>query len=141
SDDLFMKESVIYENWVSGKQNIINRMPDTDVRGDYQVQLNNQTYDLKIKGKITKPEAEITQNDKKGKVKLAVADYKMAMEVKLPNDSLQNYRVMLPLTDYKNRTGIAIDKDGRNIPFTIKYVKAFEPELKKDEKAKTDEPG
>ncbi|UFK98255.1 amidohydrolase family protein [Kaistella faecalis] len=141
SDDLFMKESVIYENWVSGKQNIINRMPDTDVRGDYQVQLNNQTYDLKIKGKITKPEAEITQNDKKGKVKLAVADYKMAMEVKLPNDSLQNYRVMLPLTDYKNRTGIAIDKDGRNIPFTIKYVKAFEPELKKDEKAKSDEPG
>ena len=141
SDDLFMKESVIYENWVFGKQNIINRMPDTDVRGDYQVQLNNQTYDLKIKGKITKPEAEITQNDKKGKVKLAVADYKMAMEVKLPNDSVQNYRVMLPLTDYKNRTGIAIDKDGRNIPFTIKYVKAFEPELKKDEKAKTDEPG
>ena len=141
SDDLFMKESVIYENWVSGKQNIINRMPDTDVRGDYQVQLNNQTYDLKIKGKITKPEAEITQNDKKGKIKLAVADYKMAMEVKLPNDSVQNYRVMLPLTDYKNRTGIAIDKDGRNIPFTIKYVKAFEPELKKDEKAKTDEPG
>lgn len=141
SDDLFMKESVIYENWVFGKQNIINRMPDTDVRGDYQVQLNNQTYDLKIKGKITKPEAEITQNDKKGKIKLAVADYKMAMEVKLPNDSVQNYRVMLPLTDYKNRTGIAIDKDGRNIPFTIKYVKAFEPELKKDEKAKTDEPG
>lgn len=141
SDDLFMKESVIYENWVSGKQNIINRMPDTDVRGDYQVQLNNQTYDLKIKGKITKPEAEITQNDKKGKIKLAVADYKMAMEVKLPNDSVQNYRVMLPLTDYKNRTGIAIDKDGRNIPFTIKYVKAFEPELKKDEKSQTDEPG
>lgn len=141
SDDLFMKESVIYENWVFGKQNIINRMPDTDVRGDYQVQLNNQTYDLKIKGKITKPEAEITQNDKKGKIKLAVADYKMAMEVKLPNDSVQNYRVMLPLTDYKNRTGIAIDKDGRNIPFTIKYVKAFEPELKKDEKTKTDEPG
>ena len=141
SDDLFMKESVIYENWVFGKQNIINRMPDTDVRGDYQVQLHNQTYDLKIKGKITKPEAEITQNDKKGKIKLAVADYKMAMEVKLPNDSVQNYRVMLPLTDYKNRTGIAIDKDGRNIPFTIKYVKAFEPELKKDEKAKTDEPG
>ncbi len=141
SDDLFMKESVIYENWVFGKQNIINRMPDTDVRGDYQVQLNNQTYDLKIKGKITKPEAEIIQNDKKGKAKLAVADYKMALELKLPNDTVQNYRLMLPLTDYKNRTTVATDKEGRSIPVTIKYVKAFEPELKKDEKAKTDEPG
>lgn len=141
SDDLFMKESVIYENWVFGKQNIINRMPDTDVRGNYQVQLNNQTYDLKIKGKITKPEAEIIQNDKKGKAKLAVADYKMALELKLPNDTVQNYRLMLPLTDYKNRTTVATDKDGRSIPVTIRFVKAFEPEAKKEEKAKTDEPG
>jgi len=141
SDDLFTKESVIYENWVSGKQNIITRMPDTDVRGNYQVQLNNQTYDVKIKGKITKPEAEIIQNDKKGKAKLAVADYKMALELKLPNDTVQNYRLMLPLTDYKNRTTVATDKDGRSIPVTIRFVKAFEPEAKKEEKAKTDEPG
>ena len=141
SDDLFTKESVIYENWVSGKQNIITRMPDTDVRGNYQVQLNNQTYDLKIKGKITKPEAEIILNDKKGKAKLAVADYKMALELKLPNDTVQNYRLMLPLTDYKNRTTVATDKDGRSIPVTIRFVKAFEPEAKKEEKAKTDEPG
>jgi len=141
SDDLFTKESVIYENWVSGKQNIITRMPDTDVRGNYQVQLNNQTYDVKIKGKITKPEAEIIQNDKKGKAKLAVADYKMALELKLPNDTVQNYRLMLPLTDYKNRTTMATDKDGRSIPVTIRFVKAFEPEAKKEEKAKTDEPG
>lgn len=141
SDDLFTKESVIYENWVSGKQNIITRMPDTDVRGNYQVQFNNQTYDLKIKGKITKPEAEIIQNDKKGKAKLAVADYKMALELKLPNDTVQNYRLMLPLTDYKNRTTVATDKDGRSIPVTIRFVKAFEPEAKKEEKAKTDEPG
>lgn len=141
SDDLFVKESVIYENWVSGKQNIISRIPETDVRGDYQVQLNNQTYDLKIKGKITKPEAEITQNDIKGKVKIAVADYRMALEVKLPNDSLQNYRVVLPLTDYQNRTAHATDKDGRTIPFSIRYINAFEPEAKKEENNKTDEPG
>lgn len=141
SDDLFTKESVIYENWVSGKQNIITRMPDTDVRGDYQVQLNNQTYDVKIKGKITKPEAEIIQNDKKGKAKLAVADYKMALELKLPNDTVQNYRLILPLTDYKNRTTVATDKDGRSIPVNIRFVKAFETEAKKEEKSKTDEPG
>lgn len=141
SDDLFTKESVIYENWVSGKQNIITRMPDTDVRGDYQVQVNNQTYDLKIKGKITKPEAEIIQNDKKGKAKLAVADYKMALDLKLPNDTVQNYRLMLPLTDYKNRTTVATDKDGRSVPLTISFVKAFEPEAKKEEKSKNDEPG
>ena len=141
SDDLFNKESVIYENWVLGKQNIINKMPENDVRGDYKLTVNNQTYDLKIKGKITKPEAGITQGNKKGKVKLAVADYKMAMELKLPNDSLQNYRVMYPIADFKNRTGTAINKDGNQVPFSISHVKAFEPEAKKDEKNKVDEPG
>lgn len=141
SDDLFNKESVIYENWVQGNQNVINKMPETDVRGDYKVVVNNQNYDLKIKGKITKPEAEIKQNDKKGKVKLAVADYKMAMELKLPNDSLQNYRVMYPITDFKNRTGTAINKDGNAVPFSITFVKPFEPETKKDEVNKADEPG
>ncbi|AZI23063.1 amidohydrolase [Chryseobacterium taklimakanense] len=141
SDDLFSKESVIYENWVLGKQNVINRMPETDVRGEYKVTVNNQPYDLKIKGKITKPEAEISQGDKKGKVKLAVADYKIAMELKLPNDSLQNYRVIYPITDFKSRNGFAVNKDGNNVPFSINYVKGFEPEAKRQVPDKTDEPG
>ncbi|AYO57093.1 amidohydrolase [Chryseobacterium sp. 6424] len=141
SDDLFAKEAVIYENWVSGKRNLINRMPETDVRGDYKVQLNNQSYDLKIKGKITKPEAEIFQDDKKGKVKLAVADYKMALDMNLPNDSIQHYRLMIPLTDYKNRTTTATDQSGNSLPVTISFVKDFEPETKQEETTQADEPG
>ena len=74
-------------------------------------------------------------------MKIAVADYKMAMELKLPNDSLQNYRIMLPLTDFRNRTGTAVDQEGRNVPFTISFVKAFEPETKKEELTKAGEPG
>ncbi len=141
SNDLFTKEAVIYENWVAGKQHIINKAPENDVRGNYRIQLKNQNYDLKVKGKITKPDAEITQGDKKGKAKLAVADYKMAMDLTLPGDSLQSYRIILPLNDYKNRTVIATDKDGNNLPATLTFVEAFTPEKKEDETFKMDEPG
>ena len=141
SDDLFNKESVIYENWVLGKQNVINAIPLVDVRGDYKLTVNNLTYDLKIKGKATKPEAEISQNDKKGKVKLNLADYKLAMDLKLPNDSLQNYRVMYPIGDYKNRVGQAFNKEGNTVPITINYVKAFESTAKKSPTTKVEEVG
>lgn len=141
SNDLFTKEAVIYENWVAGKQNIINKAPENDVRGNYRVQLKNQIYDLKVKGKITKPDAEIIQGDKKGKAKLAVADYKLAMDLTLPGDSLQSYRIILPLNDYKNRAVTATDKDGNNHPATFTFVEAFTPEKKEDETFKMDEPG
>ncbi len=141
SEDLFNKDAVIYENWVQGNQNIVNRIPTVDIRGDYKLTVNNQSYDLKIKGKPGKPEAEILQNDKKGKVKLSVVDYKLSMDVKLPNDSIQNYRVFYPIADFKNASTQALNKDGKSIPMNVSFVKAYEATLKKDTSAKVEEVG
>ena len=141
SEDLFSKDAVIYENWVQGKQNIINRIPDVDIRGDYKLTVNNQAYDLKIKGKIGKPEAEILQNDKKGKVKLSIVDYKLAMDLKLPNDSIQNYNVFYPIADFKNSTSLAVNKEGKSLPMSVTYVKAYEAAPKKITPSKTEEVG
>lgn len=133
SDDLFNKDAAIYENWVKGRQYIVNKMPEQDVRGRYKVNIAGQTYDLKIKGKPTKPDAEIIQNDKKGKAKVAVADYKMALELKLPNDSIQNYRAVYPIADFRQRTGTAVDKNGNSVPFSIVYEKPLDAETPKKE--------
>ena len=35
SDDLFKKDNIIYENWVEGRQDIVNHMGVTDLRGNY----------------------------------------------------------------------------------------------------------
>lgn len=134
SEDLFSKDATIYENWVQGRQYIVNKIPEQDVRGQYTVTVAGQPYDLKIKGKPTKPEAEIVQNDKKGKAKVAVADYKIALELKLPNDTIQNYRAFYPISDFKQRNGTAVDKNGNAVPFSITYVKPLDPEnAEKDE--------
>lgn len=141
SEDIFSKDAAIYENWVKGKQYVVNKMPEQDVRGNYTLNLAGQSYDLTIKGQPTKPEAEIKKADKKGKAKVAVADYKMALELKLPEDSIQNYRIFYPIADFKSRNGMAVNKDGSEVPFSITYVKPLDPEQKKNQEEKVLEIG
>ncbi len=141
SGDIFNKDTVIYENWVQGQPYIINNMPEIDVRGVYKLVIAGQNFDLKIKGKPTKPGIEISQGIKKGKAKLALADYKIALEIIPPNDSVQNYRLSYPTTDLKNCTGTAIDKYGNGVSYTISFVKTLSPEPETSELKKMDEPG
>jgi len=37
SDNLFKKDNIIYENWVEGRQDIVNHMDVTDLRGNYSL--------------------------------------------------------------------------------------------------------
>lgn len=137
SDDLFNKDAMLYENWVNGKSFVVNKIPEVDVRGDYTLNINNQNYDLKIKGKINKPEASVSKDKKDGKAKLNFTDYKMALELVLPKDSLQNYRILYPVADFKNKQGFALNKEGKEVPYSISFVKELTKEDKKEEDKKT----
>lgn len=141
SEDLFNKDAMLYENWVNGKSFVVNKIPDVDVRGDYTLIINNQNYDLKIKGKINKPEASVSKDKKEGKAKLNFTDYKIALELVLPKDSLQNYRILYPVSDFKNKQGFALNKEGKEVPYSISFVKEIAKEEKKEENKKPSEIG
>ena len=141
SEDLFNKDAMLYENWVNGKSFVVNKIPEVDVRGEYSLNINNQTYDLKIKGKINKPEASVSKDKKDGKAKLNFTDYKMALELVLPKDSLQNYRILYPVADFKNKQGFALNKEGKEVPYSISFVKELAKEDKKEEDKKPSEIG
>lgn len=141
SEDLFNKDAMLYENWVNGKSFVVNKIPDEDVRGDYTLTINNQNYDLKIKGKINKPEASVSKDKKEGKAKLNFTDYKIALELVLPKDSLQNYRILYPVSDFKNKQGFALNKEGKEVPYSISFVKELAKEEKKEESKKPSEIG
>ncbi len=141
SEDLFNKDAMLYENWVNGKSFVVNKIPDVDVRGDYTLTINNQNYDLKIKGKINKPEASVSKDKKEGKAKLNFTDYKIALELVLPKDSLQNYRILYPVSDFKNKQGFALNKEGKEVPYSISFVKELAKEEKKEENKKPSEIG
>ena len=89
----------------------------------YQLTINNQNYDLKIAGS-SKARSQSKSGKKDGKAKLNVSDYKMALELVLPKDSVQNYRILYPLADYKKNTnGFALNKQGNKVPYSITFVK------------------
>ena len=58
SGDIFDKDSKIHENWVQGNRNILEKMNVEDIRGDYNLTFNNESFDLKISGELEKLEVK-----------------------------------------------------------------------------------
>ncbi|MFC4723533.1 amidohydrolase family protein [Geojedonia litorea] len=64
SGDVFDEKTTLYENWVQGRQTIIEDMNIKDVSGDYNFSLAGESYKMSLKGESSKLKAEITSNDK-----------------------------------------------------------------------------
>ena len=62
SGDFFDKETIVYENWVQGKKNLITAANTNDIRGEYNITTNSKVFTLSIKGSIDDPKASIKQD-------------------------------------------------------------------------------
>ncbi|WP_196889989.1 amidohydrolase family protein [Aureivirga sp. CE67] len=65
--DIFEEGTIIYENWIQGKQNVIKDITKEDVRGTYAFQIGKKKYIAEIAGTKEKPSAKIMQGSKKVK--------------------------------------------------------------------------
>jgi imidazolonepropionase-like amidohydrolase len=63
SSTLFDDKNIIYENWVQGNPYRINDYNVVDVRGNYDLNVADKTYILKVAGEIEKPNGSIQLND------------------------------------------------------------------------------
>jgi imidazolonepropionase-like amidohydrolase len=59
SEDIFNDKSTIYENWVQGERYVIQAMDLVDIRGEYNLNVNQIIRTLKIDGSIEKPKAQL----------------------------------------------------------------------------------
>lgn len=59
SDELFSEKSIINENWVQGNRFVINSMDLVDIRGEYNLNVNQIIRTLKVEGSIEKPKAQL----------------------------------------------------------------------------------
>ncbi len=50
SNDIFEKETTIYENWIGGKKYVFKDYKQPDLRAEYKLTVGTQTYKLKIAG-------------------------------------------------------------------------------------------
>lgn len=138
SGDYFDKKTVIYENWVQGNRFVVNDMTIKDIRGNYDLVINNETFKWKISGEMTSPKSEITNADnKKLNSKITIANQWLTTIIK-PSDSLKTN--FTRLSTYLGSTpilgGKAIVKDGKEVSWIATKTSEFkaDPEDKKEEK-------
>ncbi|OFY97769.1 MAG: hypothetical protein A3K10_11035 [Bacteroidetes bacterium RIFCSPLOWO2_12_FULL_31_6] len=72
SENLFAEKSIIHENWIKGKQYIINDYHIIDARGNYSLNVQGKIYPLIVKGEPQKLTGNIDLKGKLDTNKIAV---------------------------------------------------------------------
>lgn len=74
SGEIFDEGTILYENWVQGNKSIIQSMDLVDIRGDYNLNVNGNTYTVSLTGSIDKPKAEIKKGSETVDSKIEFSD-------------------------------------------------------------------
>ena len=141
SDNLFNKDNVIYENWVQGKRYILSDMSVTDIRGVYDLKIDEKSnFKLNITGKIDKPEYQFISNDTvKTTPKVSRISDLFTITTKLEKKDANEIR-MSGYYDGKNIKGDAILGDGKQVKWEATFKDAAKAEVAKKDTAKAKVP-
>ncbi|MCB0371991.1 MAG: amidohydrolase family protein [Muricauda sp.] len=125
SGGIFDKGTVLYENWVQGSQNIIQSMDLVDVRGDYDLSANGNTFSVSVTGEIDKPKAEIKKGEEKLESKINYSsDW---LNLAFSEDGEASYRfVAHALPGSETIKGMLVSPNGDESTATMTKTKAFE---------------
>jgi imidazolonepropionase-like amidohydrolase len=126
STDLFDKDNVIYENWIQGKKFIINQLNAVDIRGTYDLTLQNKSVGkLAITGSIEKPDYKITVSDT---VSINPKVSLVNQFITITYQPEKNKKETVRLTGWVTGTGLAgegILPSGEKISWNSKLVTPF----------------
>jgi len=127
SGEIFDEKTVLYENWVQGTKFVVNDITAKDIRGNYDLTIENDSYKWKIDGEITAPKSEITTADKK-KVnsKLAVANNWITALVKSKDTIKASFtRLTGFVENTQNLSGKAILPNGNEVKWSATKTSPF----------------
>ncbi|MBQ4915726.1 amidohydrolase family protein [Maribacter sp. MMG018] len=118
SGDIFDKSTILYENWVQGNKNVINNKDTKDIRGDYSIALEGNSYDISITGEISKPKIEVKKDTLKLPSKLSYKNNWVTFSFSTDKGE-KNYRMTgAVVADSDNLSGRLILPDGTESFFT-----------------------
>ncbi len=135
SDSLFKENSLIYENWIQGKQFVINDVQLQDIRGSYAVNLPDYGQaTLLIEGNPSSYDAKISKagDTTKTKVNLSRSGSLLSLSFK-PKGAPQSYRANAYVVSGTPVTlkGELTKPDGTRQPFEATYKEPFTENQKK----------
>ena len=134
SGDIFEKETILFENWVQGKRNVINDKEQKDIRGNYNLSAGGKIYELTISGEMKKLKSEVKIDSTKFPSKITYKDNWVNLTFK-NEDSKESYRNtgLIPKSG-TSFSGRLVMPNGLESSFTA--TKKNDSEEKKEEKDK-----
>ena len=132
SGEIFDEKTTLYENWVQGNKFVVNDMSAKDIRGNYDLTIDNEKFKWKIDGEVAAPKSEITAADsKKIKSKLTLSNNWLSTVIK-PNDTTKtNFtRLIGYIENTQDLSGKAVLFNGTEVKWsaikTSPFVKAVD---------------
>jgi len=143
SKNIFDKENVIYENWVQGKRYIVKNYGPKDIRGNYELLMDNvNSIQLNITGEASAPQFNIKEDSIKTNVTFSFSQEQYNLQFELKKFSPKGIVRLTGTTDSdsgKILSGNGQLADGTWIKWKTKFVSSYTPEIKKDT-AKVEKP-
>jgi imidazolonepropionase-like amidohydrolase len=118
SKELFDKENVLLENWVTGKRYVLRKHDNPDIRGIYTLTAGAQTFRLRIGGDIYTPEASVSQDSVRRKVSVSYSGPLMLLSfetTKAGSKGFYRLSAIPEATKPVQLQGTGIDPEGNNI--------------------------
>ena len=127
SGEIFDKETVLYENWNQGNKYVVTDMQSKDIRGNYDLKIDNETFKWDVKGEIAAPTSEIKAADTtKMKSKLTIANKWISLIIKSKDTTKNNfYRLTGYIDNESNLSGKALLFNGKETSWTAIKTSPF----------------
>jgi len=127
SGEIFDEKTILYENWVQGTKFVVNDINAKDIRGNYDLTIENDSYKWKIDGEIAAPKSEITTaNKKKVNSKLAVANNWITALVKSKDTINASFtRLTGFVENTQNLSGKAVLPNGNEVKWSATKTSPF----------------
>ncbi|RUA18823.1 MAG: amidohydrolase [Flavobacteriia bacterium] len=136
SGEIFDENTILYENWVQGTKDIIQSMDLVDIRGNYDLNVNGNTYTVSLTGSIDKPKAELKKGDDKVDSKMDFSDN--WLNLSFSDDNMGSYRMIARVVPGSNTiNGKMVLPNGNETMANLTKTSPFE---EKSEDKSTEKP-
>jgi len=127
SGEIFDEKTILYENWVQGTKFVVNDVNAKDIRGNYDLTIENDSYKWKIDGEIAAPKSEITTaGKKKVNSKLTLANNWINVLVKSKDTVTSSFtRLTGYVENSQNLSGKAILSNGTEVNWSATKTSPF----------------
>ena len=140
SGPIFGDKTVINENWVKGQRHIIKNTDKVNVDGDYTIQINDKSYEIKISNSLTKPSTKIKRDSTDIKSKVSLVDDWLSLTLfDSINEKPSFAQISTKISSSTSLSGTGSDFNNNSFSFTVSKKKVENnTNAKKSPKSKSD---